>query len=117
MHTGLVIQRIHYKEKITHEIIVLCCAWSLTCVQLFATPWTVACKAPLSMGTLQARIWSRLLCPPAGDLPDPGIKPRSPALQMDSLPSEAPEKPRLDSSENMSNNMSQHELQFQGELS
>ena len=35
---------------------VLCCAWSLTCVQLFVTPWTVACQAPLSMGILQARI-------------------------------------------------------------
>jgi len=37
--------------------------------------------------------WSRLSFPPPGDLPDPGIKPRSPALQADSLPSEPPGKP------------------------
>ena len=37
--------------------------------------------------------WSGLPCPPPGDLPDPGIEPRSPALQIDSLPSESPGKP------------------------
>ena len=41
-------------------------------------------------GILQARILSGLPCPPPGDLPDPGIKPRSPALQVDSLPAEPP---------------------------
>ena len=54
-----------------------------------ATLWTVACQAPLSMGFLQARIWSGLLCPPPRDLPDPGIEPESsvaPALPVDSLP-------------------------------
>ena len=56
-------------------------------VWLFATLWTVACQAPLSTGTLQARIyWSGLPCPPPEDLPDPGTEPRSPALQVDSLP-------------------------------
>ena len=54
----------------------------LSRVRLFATPWTVARQAPLSMGILQARIWSALPCPPPGDLPNPGIKPRSPALQV-----------------------------------
>ena len=54
-------------------------------VRLFATPWTVAHQAPLSMGILQARNWSRLLCPPPGDLPDPEIEPRSPAFQADTL--------------------------------
>ena len=38
--------------------------------------------------------WSGLPFPPAGDLPDPGIEPGSPALQADSLPSEPPEKPK-----------------------
>ena len=45
------------------------------------TPWTVACQAPLSMGTLQAEYWSGLPCSPQGDLLNPGIEPRSPALQ------------------------------------
>ena len=55
-------------------------------VQLFATPWTVRHQALLSMEILQARILELLPCPPPGDLPDPGIKPGSPAWQVDSLP-------------------------------
>ena len=62
-------------------------------VQLFVTPWTVACQAPLSMGILQARILECIACPPPGGLPIPGIKPRSPALKADSLQSDAPRKP------------------------
>ena len=50
----------------------------LNCVQLFATPWTVACQAPLSTELSRPEYWSALPCPP-GDLPDPGIKPESPA--------------------------------------
>ena len=46
------------------------------------------------MVILQARIWSGLPCPPPGDLPNPGTEPRSPALQVDSLLSEPPEKPK-----------------------
>ena len=65
----------------------------LSHVRLFATPWTVACQAPLSMGILQARILSGLPCPPPGDLYNPGIEPRSPALPADSLPSKPPRKP------------------------
>ena len=49
----------------------------------FETPWSVARKAPLSMGNLQARILSGLPCLPSGDLPNPEIKPRSPTLQTD----------------------------------
>ena len=45
------------------------------------------------MGILQARILEWLPCPPSGDLPNPGIKPRSPALKADSLLSELQEKP------------------------
>ena len=106
---------------------------SLSHVRLFATPWTVACQAPLSMGILQTRIlewvampssggssqprdqtqvslivggfftvwatreaqecWNGYPLPSPGDIPDPGIKPESPALQADSLPVELPEKP------------------------
>ena len=46
-------------------------------VQLFATPWTVACQAPLSMGFSRQEYWSGLPFPSPGDLPDPGIKPAS----------------------------------------
>ena len=63
----------------------------LSCVQLFVTPWTVACQAPLSMGFSRQEYWSGLPFPPPRDLPDPGIKPLSlvsPALQVDSLPLE-----------------------------
>ena len=46
-------------------------------VQLFATPWTVALQAPLSVGFSRQEYWSGLPRPPPGDLPDPGIKPAS----------------------------------------
>ena len=62
-------------------------ACMLNCISpvcLFATPWTVACQAPLSMEIFQAKILEWVaMCPPPGNLPDPGIKPaslRSPAL-------------------------------------
>ena len=57
------------------------------------TPWTVALQAPLSMGFSRQEYWSGLPFPSLGDLPDPGIKPGSPALQAVSLLSEAPGKP------------------------
>ena len=57
-------------------------------VQPFATPWTVAHHAPLCLGSSRREYWSGLPFPSPGDLPNPGIKPRSPALQADSLPSE-----------------------------
>ena len=60
----------------------------LSCVQLFVTPWTVAHQAPLSMGFLRQEHWSGLPFPSPGDLLDPGIKPRSPALHADALTSE-----------------------------
>ena len=71
------------------------CACMLSCfsrVQLFATPCTVAHQAPLSMGFSRLEHWSGLPCPSPGNPPDPGIKPVSPALQVDSLPSEPPGK-------------------------
>ena len=58
----------------------------LSCVQIFATPWTAARETPLSMGFPRQEYWSELPFPPPGDLPNPGIEPRSPALQVDSLP-------------------------------
>ena len=66
---------------------------SLSLVLLFAAPWIVAYQAPLSMGFSRQECWSGLPFPSLGDLPDPGIKPKSPASQADALPSEPPGKP------------------------
>ena len=68
-----------------------CTPWAWTCttsshagvlscfshVRFFATPWTLACQVPLSMGFSRQGYWSGGPCPPAGDLPDPGIEPGS----------------------------------------
>ena len=67
----------------------------LSRVQPFVTPWTVACQAPLSMGFSRQEYWSVLPFPSPGDLPNPGIKPGSPALRADFLQSELPGKPIL----------------------
>ena len=53
--------------------------------QTFATPWSVACQAPLSVGFSRQEYWNGLPFPSPGDLPNPGGKPRSTALQADSL--------------------------------
>ena len=72
---------------------------SLSHVQLFATPWSVAHQAPLSMEFsrntgMGQEYWSRLPFLSPRNLPDAGIEPESPALQANSLPSEPPGKPR-----------------------
>ena len=63
----------------------LCCLVAQSCPTL-ATPWIVACQAPLSMGFPRQEYWGVLPVPSPGDLPDPGTKPVSPALQTDSSP-------------------------------
>ena len=68
------------------------CALVLSFIELFATPGTVALQAPLSMEFSRQEYWSGLPFPSPGHLPDPWIEPRSPALQVDSLPSEPPGK-------------------------
>ena len=90
----------HLQRQLPHHILGFClnlnpmacpagscshymCCDALSHDQLFATLWTVACQAPLSMGFSRQEYWSGLLCPPPGDLPDPGIESmsvRSPAL-------------------------------------
>ena len=74
--------------SIVKKICVHVCVLShFSHVQFFAIPWTTAHQSPLSMG---------LPFPPPGDIPDPGIEPMSPvspAIQMDSLLTEPPEKP------------------------
>ena len=65
----------------------------LSRVRLFAVPWTAAYQAPPSMEFSMQEYWSGLPFPSPGDLPDPGIKLRSPALRADALTSEPPGKP------------------------
>ena len=64
-----------------------------SCLTL-AIPWTVTCQAPLSMGFSRQEYWSGLPFPSPRDLPDPGIEPRSPSLQADSVLSDLPGKPQ-----------------------
>ena len=69
------------KLNIYMVVVVLVAKSGLT----LATPWTVALQAPLSMGVPRQEYWNGLSFPSSGDLPHPGIKPRSPALQADDL--------------------------------
>ena len=65
---------------------------SVSHVWLFGTLWTVAYQPPPSMGFSRQEYWSGLPFPSLGDLPNPGIEPRSPALEADALTSEPPGK-------------------------
>ena len=65
---------------------------SLSHVRVFVSPWTVVYQAPLSMGFSRQEYWSGLPFASQGDLPNPGIEPRSPALQAEALLSEPPGK-------------------------
>ena len=65
----------------------------LSRVRLFVIPWTVAYQAPLSMGFSRQEYWSGFPFPSPGDLPNPGIEPRSPVLQSHSLLTELQGKP------------------------
>ena len=60
-------------------VCVCVCVCALSCVQLFAIPQTVARQIPLSMEFSRQEYWSGLTFPTPGDLPNPGIKPESPA--------------------------------------
>ena len=79
------------------------CLVAQSCLTLFVTPWTVARQSmeysvqriPLSMEYSRQEYWSGYPFPSAGDLPDPGIEPRSPALQADSSLPEPPGKPTV----------------------
>ena len=66
-----------------------------SCLTL-VTPGTVACQTPLSMGFSRQECWDELPFPSPVDHPDPGIEPRSPALQAGSLPTELQGKPRIE---------------------
>ena len=71
-----------------YVLVCVCVCVRLSHAQLFATRWTVARQAPLSMEFSWQEYWSGLLCPSPGDLPNPGIEPGSPALQADAFLSE-----------------------------
>ena len=68
-------------------------AYSFSCVWLFATPWTVACQALLSTESSRKETGVGRYSLSRGDLPDPGIKPKCPSLQVDSLLYEPPGNP------------------------
>ena len=115
--TSSSISRIHPTDLLTHlprtggtrrftaALLIMAKGWKLSKCLLFggglaakscltlATPWTIAHQAPLSMGFPRQEYWSRLPFPSPGELPDPGIEPKSPALQAESLQVEPPEKP------------------------
>ena len=78
---------------------VCVCVRSVASICLtLATPWTVACQAPLSIGFSRQEYWSGLPCLPPGELPDPGmepVSPVSPALAGRFFTAEPPGKPNL----------------------
>ena len=83
--------RQHVFERTRHSVLCILRTECFSCggsvaklCPTLATPWNVACQAPLSMGFSRQEYWSGLPFPSPGDLPDPGIKPGSPALQTDS---------------------------------
>ena len=69
------------------------CVWVTQSCPTLVIPWTVTCQSPLSMGFSRQEYWSGLSFSPPGDFPNPRIEPRSPTLQVDSLPTEPPGKP------------------------
>ena len=80
----------HLFASVNLEIVVI---QALSHVQLFATPWTIARQIPPSKGFPRQEYWSGLPFPSPGDLPDPGIEPRSPVLAGGSFITEPLGKP------------------------
>ena len=93
------VQRIwrYLLKKVTFIVYVRACMLScFTRVRLFVAPWTVACLAPLPMGSSRQECWRGLPCLPPGDLPNPGNEPHLLCLlhwQAGSLPLAPPGKP------------------------
>ena len=84
---------IHIHICVTCSVCVCVCV--LSRVQLFVTPWIVACQAPLSVEFSRQECWSGLPFSPPGIESDPGIEPTSPALQADSLTLSHRESPEV----------------------
>ena len=70
------LHRVGLASQAKEEILNVKKVKSLSYVQLFVSPWTVACQAPPSMGFSRQEYWSGMPFPSPGDFPDPGIKPR-----------------------------------------
>ena len=93
METDISLRHIIWFSQVTYEFLVIypklsdkfSSVQSLSHVRLFATSWTVAYQAPPSMEYSRQEYWSGLPFPSPGDLPDPGIESKSPALQANSL--------------------------------
>ena len=79
-------------SSVFNKHLSLCVLSCFSHVWLCVTPWAIACQAPLSLGFSRQEHWNGLPCPPPGDLPNPGIEPRSCILQADSLPPKPPGK-------------------------
>ena len=92
-HVFDVVSKVILKYKLNGFPAMLCAVLSCSVMSnSFAAPRAAACQAPLPWGFSRQEHKGGLSCPLLGDLPNPEIKPRSPALQADSLLSEAPEK-------------------------
>ena len=79
-------------DKTGNDLINKTCMLScFSHVRLCVALYTIACQAPLSMGLPSQEYWGGLPCPPPGNFPNPGIKPWSPTLKADSLPSKPPD--------------------------
>ena len=86
-----------YLHHLESPINYYCCSATKSCLTL-CNPWTIACKAALSMGLSRQEYWSGFPCPPPGDLSNPGMEPVSLvsfALQADSLSTAPPEESML----------------------
>ena len=88
----LLLSYIHLNTCFPRLLCVVKVKVTQSCLTL-ATLWTVARQAALSMGFSRQEYWSGMPLPPSGDLPNPGIKARSPALQVNSLLSKPPRNP------------------------
>ena len=81
-----------YIYVLYNSLYTLLCLVDQSCLTIY-DPMDCSLPGSSVYGMLQGGYWSRLPFPPPGDLPDPGVEPKSPALQADSLPSELPGKP------------------------
>ena len=96
----------HMKNR-SASLSIACMLSPFSCARLFATPWTVAHQAPLSMGFSRQEYWGGLPCLPPGDLPNPGIEPTSLCLlhwQVGSLPLAPPGNPHYQRNANQNQN-------------
>ena len=71
------LDQVTYPGDILNKGLSYVCVQLLSCVRLFAAPWTVTCQAPLSVEISRQEYWSGLPLPMPGHLPDPGIEPVS----------------------------------------